>query len=164
MSYYYKGKKSFSEHLKQLIWHPLYPVFPYIRDAFLKLKIVHHHGRQPFYLGHLAPNITKEKFIEHLHAHGFHKHFVAWHDDGEVLSMRKHNTFKYQHHIRLFKDNEIRGHYELTPECHPFGHFFEKEMVPATEDFKRYLGSLLIEGPSTYTISQRAPEASMTSP
>ncbi len=164
MSHYYKGKKSFSEQLKQIFWHFIYPVFPYLRNGLLKLKIIHHHGRQPFYLGHLAPNITTDKFVEHLHAHGFHRHIVAWHDDGEVLSFRKHDSFKYQHHIRLFKDKEIRGHFELTPECHPFDHFFEKGMVPAKEDFKKVLGSYLVEDASTYTISHKAPDASITSP
>ncbi len=164
MSNHYQGKKTFSENLKQIFWHAIYPIFPYLRDGLVKTGILHHHGRQPFYLGHLAPNFTTEKLIEHLHKQGFHRHVVAWHDDGEILSMRKHDSFQYQHHIRLFDDKEIRGHFELTPESKPFDHFFEKGMVPAKEDFKKYLGDYLVEDASTYTISHKASDALITSP
>lgn len=164
MLHYYKGKKSLPDHIKQFFWHFIYPVFPFLRDTLLKYKIIHHYGRQPFYLGHLSPNYTVEHFLEHMRKHGFHNHIVAWYDEGQILSLRKHDSFKYQHHLRLFEDKEIRGHYELTPEAHPFDHFFEKGMVPAKEDFRSYLGSLLVEDASGYTISHSAPDASTGSP
>ncbi len=164
MPHYYKGKKSFSEHLKQIIWHLIYPIFVPVRDTLVRLHLISHHGRQPFLIGHLAPNHTVEQLIEHLHEKGFHKHFVAWHDEGQLISMRRHDNFKYQHHLRLFDDKEIRGHFELTPECHPLKHFLEEEMIPAREEFKNYLGKFLVEADEGKTTSHRAPEASTTSP
>ncbi len=164
MAHYYKGKKSFSEHLKQLLWHMIYPIFVPTQTVLLRLGIIHHSGRQPFHIGHLAPNYTKEAFIERLHKQDFHRHFVAWHDQGQLISMRRHVSFEFQYHIRLFDDKEIRGHYEMTPEGHPFDHFLEKGMVAANEAFKNYLGAMLVEDASGQTTSQRAPEASTTSP
>jgi hypothetical protein len=164
MAYYYKGKKTFSEHLKQIFWHFVYPFFPTLRDGLIRLKLIHHNGRQPFYLGHLAPNFTIEHFRSHLLKHGFHNHFVAWYDDGQVLSLRKHDSFRFQHHLRLFEDGEIRGHYEFTPEGHPIKHFLEEGMVPAKKDFKSYLGAMLVEDTSGYIKSHNLPEASTGSP
>ncbi|MDB4939762.1 MAG: hypothetical protein JWO40_187 [Candidatus Doudnabacteria bacterium] len=164
MAQYYKGKKTFAEHLKQILWHILYPIFPYVRDGLLKLKIVHHSGRQNFYLGHLSPNYTIEHYKERLRKHNFHHHVVAWEDEGEILVLRKHDSFRWQHHLRLFEDREIRGHYELTPESNPIDHFFEKDFRDAREQFRFYLGDMLIEDESRYTKSHNLPDASTAFP
>ena len=62
---------------------------------------------------------------------GFEKIKIAWLDDGEILSMRKIEDKYYQHHVRLFDDGEIRGHFEMTPESHMIKHLFSIDMVPS---------------------------------
>ncbi len=65
---------------------------------------------------------------------------MAWEDADQVLSWRRLASFNEQYHIRVFKDGEIRGHFEITPEAHPMEHFFEKGETARTTDFLKFLG------------------------
>lgn len=62
-----------------------------IQRFLLRAHIINHDkGRQPYHIGWLAPGRTLQELKEHLHEEwGFGNHFVAWIDEGQVLSWRK---------------------------------------------------------------------------
>ena len=136
-----KIKLTTGQKIKKTIWKHLYRYFPWVQKHFLKWHLVwHEKGRQPYHIGWLAPGKTLEELEKHLHNEwGFGNHFVAWKDNGQVLSWRKLENFDNQYHIRVFKDGEIRGHYEYTPESRPIEHFTEINEQPRFEDFKKFL-------------------------
>ena len=116
---------------------------PCIRTAE---KLGFHKFRQNFLLGHLNANYNKDELIALLELHGFEPARIAWHDPGEVLSMRKIDKEIYQYHVRLFIDGEIRAHYEYSPESHPIDHIREINLRPETEFFRNLLGEYLVVG------------------
>jgi len=136
---------TFWDKIKQKIWRQLYPKFPQIQRFFLHLGL-HEKGRQRYHLGWLAPDRTLEELKRHLHRKwSFGNHFVAWTDEGQVLSWRKLADFDDQYHLRVFEDGELRGHFEYTPEGHPVDHFIEKGEVDKTEDFLEFLGDFVVQ-------------------
>ena len=138
--------QGFRDSAKWYLWHYIVtPVFPKIRNTLVKLRIVKHAYRQNWHIGWLAPGRSLEAFKDYLHTQGFGNHFIAWVDSDEVLSFRKLDGFSYQYHLRVFKDNEIRGHYEKTPEAHPIQHFNEDTFEPRTEAFKKWLGDWVVD-------------------
>jgi hypothetical protein len=142
-----KVKLTFKQRLEKNIWRHLYPIFPWIQNHFLKWHLVwHEKGRQPYHLGWLAPGKTLKDLEKHLHEKwGFGNHFVAWTDNGQVLSWRKLESFDYQYHLRVFKDGEIRGHYEYTPESKPVAHFTEIDEQARIEEFRKFLGNYIVQ-------------------
>jgi hypothetical protein len=138
---------TFWQKFKKNIWRYIYPIFPWMQSHFLKWHLIwHEKGRQPYHLGWLAPGKTLQELEKHLHDEwGFGNHFVAWQDRGQVLSWRKLKNFDYQYHLRVFKDGEIRGHYEYTPESKPVDHFIEIGEEPKIEDFKKFLGNYVVQ-------------------
>ena len=135
----------FWDKAKQAVWwYLIYPVFPYLQKILLSLHIIHHRGRQPWRIGYLAPGRSLKKFFTFLETQEFRDHFIAWHDDGQILSVRRRDGFKYQYHLRIFHDREIRGHYEESPEDSPIEHFSEKVFEPRTEEFRRWLGNWVV--------------------
>lgn len=133
--------------IKKNIWRHLYRIFPWVQKHFLKWHVVwHEKGRQPYHLGWLAPGKTLEELEKHLHSEwGFGNHFIAWKDKGQILSWRKLENFDDQYHIRVFKDGEIRGHYEFTPESKPVAHFTEINEQPRIEEFRKFLGNYIVQ-------------------
>ena len=124
----------------RLFWRFINWLFPYVRDTLLYLRLIYHEqGRQRYHLGDLTPGKTLKDLKLHLADHGFDNHFIAWVDQEELLGLRKLVAPHGQYHIRVFEDFEIRGHYELTPEAHPFHHFMERGMEPRTKDFMQFL-------------------------
>ncbi len=140
-----KVQLTFSQKFKRNIWRHIYPIFPWMQKHFLKWHLVwHEKGRQPYHIGWLAKGKTLEDLEKHLHENwGFGNHFVAWEDNGQVLSWRKLESFQKQWHLRIFSDGEIRGHYEWTPEDKPVEHFIEIGEEERHEDFKKFLGEYL---------------------
>lgn len=134
------------QKIKKFIWKQIYHIFPWMQTHFLKWHLAwHEKGRQPYHLGWLAPGKTLQDLEKHLHEKwGFGNHFVAWTDNGQVLSWRKLEDFDNQYHIRVFKDGEIRGHYEYTPESKPFQHFMEVNEESHQSEFKKFLGNYLV--------------------
>jgi hypothetical protein len=132
--------------IKKNIWRHIYPIFPWMQTHFLKWHLAwHEKGRQPYHIGWLAPGKTLKELEKHLHSEwGFGNHFVAWHDKGQVLSWRKLENFDNQYHIRIFRDGEIRGHYEYTPESKPLAHFTEMNEQERIEEFKKFLGHYMV--------------------
>jgi len=134
-----------SQYLKEWLWDILFPFHPYVRNALLALRIIHHEGRQPYHIGWLVPGRTAEGLEKHLRNSGFDEDRIAWIDDGEVVGLRRRVNFKYQYHLRLFADGELRGHYELTPECDPFDHMADRETSDHREEFLEFLGGWVKE-------------------
>lgn len=113
------------------------------RNFLLRHKLVEHSGRQRFLIGKLKKNKNKKDFKKYLLAQGFEPDPYAWIDDGEVLSLRKLDKQEYQYHLRLFKDGEVRGHYEYAPDRHPLKHYWVKGLVDRKENFKKILRGFL---------------------
>lgn len=135
------------QKIKSKIWHLLYYGFPWWQKHLVEWRVVwHDKERQKFHLGWLAPGKTLEGLEKHLHEKwGFGNHFVAWVDTGQVLSWRKLTDFDHQYHIRVFKDGEIRGHFEYTPESKPFDHFTEVDEESRINEFKKFLGEFVVD-------------------
>jgi hypothetical protein len=115
------------------------------RNTLLALHIIYHHGRQGYLLGRLRNGRTLPGFLSHLETRGFGNHFIAWTDDGQIVSMRKLHGFNRQYHLRIFKDGEIRGHYEYTPESHPIWHMKEVGMEERHEEFMGFLKDWVVK-------------------
>ncbi|MDE2031118.1 MAG: hypothetical protein KGI58_02570 [Patescibacteria group bacterium] len=142
-----KIKLTTNQRIKKNIWRRIYPVFPWLQSHLLKWHLVwHEKGRQPYHLGWLAPGKTLQDLENHLHNEwNFGNHFVAWTDKGQVLSWRKLVDFDNQYHIRVFKDGEIRGHFEYTPESKPLDHFIEINEQARIDEFKKFLGHYVVQ-------------------
>ena len=142
-----KNKLTFGQLIKKYIWRHIYPIFPWMQKHLLKWHLMwHEKGRQPYHIGWLAPDKTLQQLEKHLHNEwGFGNHFVAWEDSGQVLSWRKLESFEKQYHLRVFKDGEICGHFEFTPEAHPLEHMEEKGEVDKTKDFLEFLGDFIVQ-------------------
>lgn len=127
-----------SQKLRQKIWRMLYPVWPQIEHMAL---FIHGKKRQKYHIGWLAEGQTLATLKTHLSRKwGFGNHFVAWEDKDQALSWRKLDNFERQYHLRVFKDGEIRGHYEYTPEASAIKHFFSINSPAKTRDFMKFLG------------------------
>ncbi|MBF8280996.1 MAG: hypothetical protein HW383_769 [Candidatus Magasanikbacteria bacterium] len=123
------------------IWRILTPIFPHLRDTLIFLHLIHHEtGRQNFHLGWLTAGRTVEGLLAHLRTHDFDQHFLAWVDEDEVVGVRKLCPPEFQYHLRVYKDGEIRGHFEVTPEAHALDHFLDRGFEPRHEDFLYFLG------------------------
>lgn len=129
---------------KYAFWKLISPGYVRGRDTLLRLGIIHHEGRQNFLIGTLAPGVKLEDFLVYLKTQQFGNHFIAWEDDDELVSVRRVDNFEWQYHLRVFKDREVRGHYEYTPEAHPAWHSMEVRWEPRRDDFLRFLGDWVI--------------------
>ncbi len=136
-----------TEKFKQKIWRVIYKFFHIAQKDLLNTGLIKHTDKkQKYHIGWLAPGKTLEDLKRHLHEKwGFGNHFVAWTDEGQVLSWRKLVDFNDQYHLRVFEDGEMRGHFELTPEGHPIDHFTERGEVDKKEDFLKFLGDYVVE-------------------
>ncbi|MFA7285547.1 MAG: hypothetical protein WC011_01715 [Candidatus Paceibacterota bacterium] len=133
------------DKIKKHVWSFIYKFFHKFQTFLLKYKIIHHKGRQEYHIGWLKAGATLEDLKHHLHNNwGFGNHFVAWVDNGQVLSWRKLIDFNTQYHLRVFEDGEIRGHFEYTPEGHPMDHFLESGEKEVKEDFLKFLGDFVV--------------------
>jgi hypothetical protein len=129
---------------KYVIWKVISPGYEWGLNTLLWLGVLHHEGRQNFVLGHLAPGVKLDDFLHYIETQQFGNHFVAWTDDDQVISLRRLDGFKYQYHLRVFQDGEVRGHYEYTPEAHPKWHLQEVGFEERRGDFLRFLGDWII--------------------
>lgn len=110
------------EKLKYWFWRVYTPLHPSVRDIAMALGIVHHEGRQNFLVGVINPAHTPRELATFLVQQGFGNHFIAWRDDDELVSLRRTDGFRYQYHLRIYTDGEVRCHYEYTPEYRPIHH------------------------------------------
>ena len=132
------------DRVKYKFWKGVYPVHNNIRNALLATHILKHEGRQPYAFGVLAPGRTMQGFLKHLEFEGFGNHFIAWEDDDQIASLRRLDGFKNQYHVRIFKDGEVRGHYEFTPECYPILHYKAAGQEERHTDFLRFFGDWIV--------------------
>lgn len=152
---------TFGKKVVLFFWRIIMPFFLTTRDALIALHIIHHRrGRQSYHVGWLAPGRTLEGLKAHLATLGFEHDLIAWVDETEHFCMRRQENYDYQYHIRVFFDNEIRGHYEQRPESHPLAHFKEWGMEPRREEFLNFLGGWVVQREEGNTSSQSAPAAS----
>jgi len=139
------------DRAKYVLWRAYTPAHPLVHGAARTLGLkprsfgVHtERGRQNFHLGYIAPHIQIQKFVNHMVAQGFANHFVAWKDESELVSLRRVENFTYQYHIRIFKDGEVRGHYEYTPECYPMSHIRAIGQEDRPQEFARMFGAHVV--------------------
>ncbi|MFA5841896.1 MAG: hypothetical protein WC835_02995 [Candidatus Paceibacterota bacterium] len=137
---------SFKDRIKYIFWRLYTPAHPIVRNTTVALRVVKpiHKGRQDYLLGIIAPGVETKDFISFLTEKGYGKHSVALKDEGELISLRYLDNFVYQYHIRIFKDREVRGHYEYTPECYPIAHWFKRGVEARREEFLELFGEMII--------------------
>lgn len=134
---------SLGEQIKYVFWRIITPLHPYFRDLFLYFGILRHEARDDYLIGKLASHKSVDDVVDLLWRRGFGNHFIAW-DEGQLVSLRHAPNFRYQYHIRIFDDGEVRGHYEYTPECHPLLHLYEVGMEARTGYFLELLGDYVV--------------------
>jgi len=126
---------SFANRIKKFCWFLILPFFRFIRRTPGFHYLITNPGRQPYFFGKLKNEIMPDDFLVYLKKTGFKPAYDAWIDKGEIISLRMLKDFEWQYHIRLFHDGEVRGHFERTPEAHPFGHFLDQGMNENKEEF-----------------------------
>ena len=133
--------------IKYIIWRIYTPVHPFFRELFTSLGIVSLRAkakrwgeRQEYLIGTIAPGESIESVVRHLVGHDYGNHFIAWRDQGEVVGLRYVEDFKYQYHIRIFEDGEVRAHYEYTPESYLIRHNKAEGFEDRREHFLKILG------------------------
>jgi hypothetical protein len=129
---------------KYRLWKAFYPFHNDARNLLLAAHVLKHEGRQQYFFGALAPGLTVEGFLKHLESQNFGNHFVAWKDDDESFSLRRPDGFERQYHVRIFKDGEVRGHYEFTPECYPIKHLKAIGQEERRADFLKFFGDWVV--------------------
>lgn len=141
------------DQFKYWFWVIYARFYPFIRNVSYRLGIGEffinlfepgHTGRQDFLIGTLHPSRSARDLVFFLVEKGFGNHFVAWKDAGELVSLRQTAGFEHQYHLRIFKDGEIRCHYEYTPECHPFLHMTRACFEDRTPEFKNLLQNWIV--------------------
>lgn len=105
--------------LRSGFWQVYMPLHYLLRNSLFN---VFEHGKPKDFLGKIAPHSSIRELVEFLVEQGYGNHFVAWKFKGEVISLRYVENFSHQYHIRVFEDGSVCGHYEHTPESHPFLH------------------------------------------
>ncbi len=96
--------------------------------------------RQNFLKGAISHPVT-DWIFEQLIALGYQWDYFAYHDDGEIISMRKLYGNR-QIHVRVFDDGEIRIHDELNYEFEPIKHMQEPEAEADVEEVNKVLLAL----------------------
>lgn len=144
------------DRLKYLFWRMYSPAHPILRDAALALGLIRHVGRNDFLIGHVSPGQTTHEFISDCVKKGYKKHLIAWREEGELVSLRRVCGFQYQYHLRVFEDGEVRGHYEFTPECHPFLHLKGVGIEDRRDVFYAdMIGKIAIPSPIPQALSEK---------
>ena len=135
--------------LRQILWYPIKPVFPLLRNIFVRVGLVTppDNGRHRFPFGFLKDGFSATEFRVLLKGRGFYIQPMAFIDPDQKLSLRKldQENPHFQYHLRLYEDGEIRGHYEKTPEDHPLDHLREIGFEPKHPDFLKMLSGVLDE-------------------
>jgi hypothetical protein len=138
--------------MKHAVWrfliYPLFPIFQPIVGALPFIKKYgpqkEPNGRQRYLLGRITPGRDVYDLIAYLATIGFKNHFIAWQDDGQIASVRKLVGYRYQYHIRIFADGEIRGHYEFAPEVFPLTHLREIGLEARKRELLAFLGDWIV--------------------
>lgn len=143
------------DQLKYWVWKAYTPLHPLVRNASYRLGVgrfllrrvfpeMKQTGRQDFLIGTLDPAHSVRDFVSFLIEQGFGNHFVAWKDSDELVSLRRTDGFRHQYHIRIFKDGEVRCHYEFTPEYHPIRHLIRIGFEDRNQEFRTLMQDWLL--------------------
>lgn len=136
----------------QVLFLPLRPLFPVVQrlvQAFGFMReaktVEGPHRRQPYLVGRCEPG-NASSVIDAFRASGFKDECIALNENGQLVSLRRLDDAKpdHQYHVRVFNDGEVRGHYELTPEDHPFGHWDERVFEERNAEFVAALPSITL--------------------
>ena len=84
------------------------------KKSLIRKGIFEPNGRQPYFIGRIKADVKIEDIVNKLKKFGFDKTKLEWRDLGQVFSARLKEG-KRQYHLRIFKDREVRGHFELRP-------------------------------------------------
>ncbi|MDP1706443.1 MAG: hypothetical protein Q8L36_01320 [bacterium] len=117
-----------------------------LKDVLNFLGLIKKH-RQRFHLGWVRSDRSIGDLLDFLKEKGFKSGFWAWQDSDQELSLRKLVDRIYQYHLRIFRDGEVRGHYEKTPEDSPVAHFMEWGLENRRNDFLAILEDWLVHQP-----------------
>lgn len=131
--------------VKYVFWKGIYPAHNNIRNALLATHLLSHGGRQEYFFGTLVDGKNMEDFLKHLARYQFGNHFIAWEDDDQIVSLRRLDGFEKQYHVRIFKDGEVRAHYEFTPEHHPILHYKSIGQEERREEFLTFFRDWIVE-------------------
>jgi hypothetical protein len=138
---------TFVDQVKYVIWSLYTPLHPFFRELLtsigvvsLKAKAAKWGERQDYLIGTIAPGETIESVVDHLVNQEYGNHIIAWKDEGEAVGLRYVDGYKYQYHIRIFEDGEVRAHYEYTPEYHLIHHNKAVGFEDRREKFLAILG------------------------
>ncbi len=125
---------------KRKFWELLRPFYKFVKTTWVYKKLIKigHKERQKYHVGWLK-NHPLEHFVKHLEAKGFEYQSIAWLDPEEETSLRKRHNQYWQYHLRVYKDGEIRAHYEYAPEDYALRHFFEKNIQDRREEIHNFL-------------------------
>ena len=124
-----------------MIWSVIYKIYPPIL-RFLEF-CGFHRGRQAYHVGRIHDLGDLSTIKQHLKHEGFEDAVLAWKDSDELLNMRKVDNKKFQYHIRLFDDGEVRGHYEYSSEGNPWRHIREIGFTSSKKYFCEILNKWL---------------------
>ena len=133
-----------SERFKYWFWLVYTPIHPRVRDVATWIGFVRHTRRQEFLIGKLESSRNVRDLVSFLIEKDFGNHFVAWKDPGELVSLRRTDGFRRQYHLRIFKDGEIRCHYEYTPEYRPINHLIEIGFENRAAEFLQLLQGWIV--------------------
>jgi UDP-N-acetylmuramate dehydrogenase len=122
-------------------WAAVYFIMPKLA-AFIQF-FGWHHFRENYFIGFLRKDRGLEDLIKYLREGGYAKAYMAWKEPGEVLSLRRIARCKFQYHLRLFENGEIRGHYEYAPEASPVGHLRRAVFTDPKDYFEHLLCEFL---------------------
>ena len=98
-----------------------------LRAWIQKHVLDHEPSRQPYHIANVEPNQTVQLYLMLISLYGYEDNFLSYLDADELFGIRKLH-FKgvrmwYQTHIRIYKDGEIKGHYEIAPESNAQEHY-----------------------------------------
>lgn len=112
-------------------------VYTLIDIVATRLKIVT--KRQPFPVG--FTKLEQDDIFMKLLSLGYQWDYLAYHDEGEIISMRRLYNER-QTHVRVYRDGEIRMHDEINYEFDPIQHLKDFPVIPAPEAVREVLGAL----------------------
>jgi len=112
-------------------------VYTLIDIVATRLKIVT--KRQPFPVG--FTKLSQDDIFMKLLSLGYQWDYLAYHDEGEFISMRRLYNER-QVHVRAFRDGQITMHDEVNYEFDPIRHLRDPPVIPAPEAVREVLEAL----------------------
>lgn len=125
-------------------WKIVYFLYPPLLRILERLGF--HKGGQDYHIGYVKKNYSISDLKDYLEKKGFEPAVLSWNEKDEVLNLRKVNKRIYQWHIRVFKDREIKGHYEFSSEGSPIAHICKKLFITEEKYYLNLFSKFLDKG------------------